>query len=145
MLEKTFTLIKPEHVKMAGGILNELDQYGKRIITVRVNKVPREVIETHYSVHRGKPFFGYMTESFVGKPVVIAVYEGEDIIQRFIELIGPTDPRKASKGTIRGKYSNDSLEIAFSENRPVENVIHRSDNITEAMREISVWERYFPH
>jgi len=142
MLEKTFILIKPKYVGLANEILEQLDIYGKRIITAKIDAVPKNIIEDHYSPHKGKSFFKYMTESFAGKSVVIAIYEGKGIIQKISDFIGPTDPSKASKNTIRGKYSNDSLETAIAKQRPVENVIHRSDSIAEAKREISVWKQY---
>ena len=81
MYEKTFILIKPDHVELADDILKELDCYGNRVRTTRVDAVPRDVVEAHYSPHVDKWFFECMTESFVGKPVVLAVYEGEGIIQ----------------------------------------------------------------
>jgi len=142
MLEKTFVMIKPDHVELSDRILDDLDRYAKRITSVRVDAVPREIIEDHYSCHKGKPFFGFMTDSFVGRPVVLAVYEGENIIRRFMDIIGPTDPSKAPPYTIRGKYSNDSLEIALSEKRPVRNVAHRSDSSPEFARESYVWRDY---
>lgn len=142
MYGKTLILIKPDHVELADDILKELDCHGYRVKTARVDAVPRDVIEDHYSPHNGKWFFESMTESFVGRPVVLAVYGGVDIIQKFIDIIGPTDPSKASKQSIRGKYGSDSLDAAISEGRPVSNVIHRSDSIEEAVREIAVWGQY---
>ena len=123
MLEKTFVMIKPDHVELACEILEKLDEHGRRLITREVEAVPQEVIEAHYSVHQGKSFFDYMTKYFAGKDVVIAVYQGEGIIEKLRQSAGPTDPAKATKETIRGKYSNDSLEQAIREQRPVRNVI----------------------
>ncbi len=144
MTEQSFILIKPDHVDQAENILKELDQYGQRIVTVHVASVAYETIAEHYAGHRGRPYYEYMVQSFVGKPVVIAVFEGGQIRERLIDAIGPTDPRNAPPTTIRGKYSNDSLERAIAEGRPVRNVIHRSDSATEAQREIHVWNSYFP-
>lgn len=142
MLEKTLILVKPGHVEFAGEILKQLDFRGNRITTARIGSVQRSMIEDHYFPHKDKSFFGYMCDSFVNRSIVLAVYQGRGIIQKFIKIIGPTDPSKAPKHTIRGKYSNDSLERSIAEKRPVENVIHRSDSIEEARREISVWEIY---
>ncbi len=142
MFEKTFVIIKPDHVGSAVEILEELDKHGRRLITRKVNAVPREVIENHYSVHKGKSFFGYMTESFTDKDVVIAIYQGENVIEELRKAAGPTDPAKAAKETIRGRYSTDSLEQAIREKRPVRNVIHCSDSPAEAEREIGVWAQY---
>ena len=142
MVERALVLIKPDHVEFADEILRELDNHGSRAATSRVFSVPGNVIRAHYSPHNGKPFFGYMTGSFIGKPVVLAVYKGEGIIQKLIDVIGPTDPSKASEDTIRGKYSKDSLEKAIAEGRPVRNVVHRSDSVEEAERELRVWMDY---
>jgi nucleoside-diphosphate kinase len=142
MPERTFIMIKPEHVELADKILEELDRYGTRVISAKVDAVPRDTIEEHYSPHKGKWFFDPMTNAYVEKSVVIAVYEGDNVIQRMMEVIGPTDPKKAGKETIRGKYGTDSLESAVAEKRPVQNVIHRSDCDSEAKREISVWQKY---
>ena len=142
-MEKTFIMIKPWSVKDAKEILIELDDYGIRTRHTSVETVPREVIQSHYAQHRGKPFFDYMTESFVGKPVEIAVYEGRNVIAEMIEIIGVTDPAKADPNSIRARYSTDSLEKALREGRPLQNVIHRSDSLSEALREIAVWQEYF--
>jgi nucleoside-diphosphate kinase len=142
MAERTFIMIKPDHFGLADRILGELDRHALRVQTAEVAEVPRDVIEEHYAVHRDRSFFGYMTSSFVGRSVVIAVYEGEHVIERFIELIGPTDPSKAHPGTIRGEYGNDSLERALAEKRPCSNVIHRSDSPQEFEREFGVWKEY---
>jgi nucleoside-diphosphate kinase len=142
MPEKTFIMIKPDHVELADDILEHLDQHGNRIDTSQVDEVPRDVIEAHYSPHKDKPFFGNMTDSFVGRSVILAVYEGEGVIQRLMDIIGPTDPSKAPQDTVRGMYSDDSLEKAIAEQRPVKNVIHRSDSPEESAREIDVWKQY---
>lgn len=142
MTEKTFVFIKPSHVDLAEKILNELDEYGSRIKTVKVDHIPKDVIENHYNIHKGKFFFDYMVDFFENKSIVLAVYEGEGIIKKLIDVIGPTNPVKAPPKTIRGKYSNDSLEIAIAEKRTVKNVIHRSDSQEEFNREIEVWKSY---
>lgn len=142
MNETVFILIKPDHVDLAEQILSELDQYGHRVKTVKVENVPRIIIENHYSVHKGKHFFRYMIEGFTGRQVVLALYEGEEVITKFVKVIGDTDPSKASKDSIRGRFSNDSLEEAIAEGRMVRNVIHRSDSPEEVRREINVWKQY---
>lgn len=141
-LEKSLVFIKPDHIQFADEIFSELDYYGLRIATARVDSVSQELIEEHYLYHRGKSFFGYMTDSYVGRSIVLSVYQGENIISKLIKIIGPTDPSKSSKNTIRGKYSDDSMEKAIQEGRSVRNIIHRSDSLKEALREINVWQKF---
>jgi nucleoside-diphosphate kinase len=142
MIERTFIMVKPDHYDLADLILKDLDMHGNRVQTARVESVPREVIEEHYAAHRGKYYFGYMTDSFVGRPVVLAVYEGEGIIKKMMDAVGPTDPAKAEGNTIRRKYCNDSLDAAIAEKRPCKNAVHRSDSPKEAERELAVWAEF---
>lgn len=142
MKERTFVLIKPDHVALANEIFSELDRYGNRIKTVNIESAPKEIVEDHYSPHKERSQFDSIVDYLVNEPIVIAIYEGEGIINKLMEIIGPTDPSNASKNTIRGKYSDDSLEKAIAENRHVKNVIHRSDSPQEAEREIKVWSKY---
>ena len=141
-MERTFIMVKPGHVDLADRILDELDAFGSKVASVKVEGVPREVIEDHYAGHRGKYYFDYMTESFVGRDVVIAIYSGWDVIKKMSDAIGDKDPVKAAFGTIRRRFSHDSLFNAINERRPVQNVVHRSDSVPEAEREIQVWAGY---
>lgn len=129
---------------MAEAILGELDEVGKRLVTIRIDKVPEDIIKQHYVPHDGKYFFDWLVDSLKDKPIVLAVYEGEEIVRNIREKVGPTDPVKAPKTTIRGKYSDDSLEKSKTERRVTANVIHASDSCGEAEREINVWKRYLP-
>jgi len=140
--ERTLIIIKPDHVHLADKILSELDRYGGRIKTVHVDVVPLEIIERHYAMHKGKVFYPWLIKQFVGKPVVLAVYEGVDVVRKMSDAIGPTDPAKAPKDTIRSKYSDDTQERSMAEKRALKNVIHRSATPEEAEMEIAVWQKY---
>lgn len=142
MIEQTVTLVKKEHVKQAYNILNELDEIGKRIKTIYVEKVPESIARLHYAPHEGKIYFSWIVNSMKDEPVVFAVYEGEGIVQKIRDKIGPIDPSKAPKDTIRGKYSTDSLELAIREHRSPANAVHASDSVEQAKREKSVWYAY---
>jgi len=142
-MEQTFIMVKPDSIHLAETILKELDQHGTRIKTSKIDSIPLNIVENHYSAHKEKHFYQSLLDEFVNKPVVIAIYEGDNIVERFKELIGPTDPSKASAHTIRARYSNDSIEKANAENRVVRTVVHRSGSIEEAKQEIQVWEHLF--
>ena len=141
-VERTLVIIKPEHVHLADKILEELDNHGKRIKTAKIKAVPKKTIEQHYAMLKGKSVYGWLITEFIDKPAVIAIYEGKGIIQKFVDITGVTDPPKASKESIRGKYGEDSLEKAISEKRALANVIHRSTSAEEAEREINIWKQF---
>ena len=141
-LERSLVFIKPDHIIYADEILSDLDNYGSRIETARVDSIPREVIELHDINHMGKSFFEYMIGSYIGKSITLAVYQGPNIIHDLMQIIGETDPSKSRVHTIRAKYSDDSMEKAIQYKRPLRNVIHRSDSLKEALREIGVWQKF---
>jgi nucleoside-diphosphate kinase len=138
-MEKTLIIIKPEGIQYQEDILIELDKHGKRKQTTHIESVPKEKIEKHYDMHRGKPHFEKLVDYFTGKKVIIAVYEGKEIVNKFKEITGPTEP---SEGTLRGKYFSDTYENANKENRPLLNGIHRSGSSEEAEYEIKVWNSF---
>ena len=68
------------------------------------------------------------------------VLEGPNSIELVRKLIGATEPSKALPGTIRGDFSSiESYPIANEKNRTVRNLIHASDSIENAEKEISIW------
>jgi hypothetical protein len=62
--------------------------------------------------------------------VLIAILEGEDVIARWRNMMGATDPRRAAPGTIRARWGNQDGVI-------YRNVVHGSDSVTSARREIA--------
>jgi nucleoside-diphosphate kinase len=64
-------------------------------------------------------------------PVMIQVLEGEDAIQKNRDLMGATDPKKASPGTIRADFAR-SIDA---------NAVHGSDSPQTAATEIGY---FFP-
>jgi nucleoside-diphosphate kinase len=53
--------------------------------------------------------------------------EGEGIVQKVRDLLGPTDSRKAAKGTIRGDFGTEMMK----------NVCHASDTDENAQAELA--------
>jgi nucleoside-diphosphate kinase len=60
-------------------------------------------------------------------PVMVQVLEGESAVQRHRDIMGATDPKNAAPGTIRADLAA-SIE---------ENVVHGSDSVENATREIA--------
>ena len=69
-------------------------------------------------------------------PVVAMVAEGQRVVEGFRSLAGTTEPTAALPGTIRGDLGRDwGLPV-------VQNIVHGSDSVESAQREIKLW---FPH
>jgi len=62
-------------------------------------------------------------------PVVAMVWEGKNVVKVSRDMIGATNPLNSAPGTIRGDY-------AVTVGR---NVIHGSDSVESAQREIGIW------
>ena len=61
------------------------------------------------------------------RPVIMVALQGENIVQRVRDLLGPTDSRKAAKGTLRGDFGTDMMK----------NVVHASDSVDNANAELA--------
>ena len=133
MIERTFSIIKPDAVKAgsAGGILGRIEKDGFRVVALRLRHLTRAEAEGFYHVHRARPFFGSLTEFMSGGPCITMVLEREGAIARLRELMGATDPAKAAAGTIRKDFAA-SIEA---------NAIHGSDAAETAAFEIGY---FFP-
>lgn len=73
---------------------------------------------------------------YASGPLEAVVLEGEDVVTRVRKLIGKTLPSQAEKGTIRGDFAAPPGPRDFLAAR---NLIHASDSVAEAEREMAVW------
>ncbi|MGK7917693.1 MAG: nucleoside-diphosphate kinase [Prochloraceae cyanobacterium] len=130
-MEKTFVMLKPDGVQrnLVSQVIGRFESKGYTLIGLKMMKVSRELAEKHYDVHREKPFFSGLVEFIISAPVVAMVWEGEGVVTAARKIIGATNPLNAEPGTIRGDYG---ISIG-------RNLIHGSDAIETAQREIDLW------
>ena len=133
MKERTFSIVKPDAVreKQAGEILSRLEKTGFEIVALRLRRLSKAEAEGFYHVHRERPFFASLCEFMSSGPCIVMVLEREGAIARLREIMGATDPTKASPGTIRRDFAK-SIEA---------NCIHGSDGPDTARFEIGY---FFP-
>ncbi|WP_028257696.1 nucleoside-diphosphate kinase [Veillonella montpellierensis] len=130
-MEQTLVLIKPDGVRrrLCGEILNRYERKGLSIVAMQLMQVPRSLAEDHYVEHKNKPFFGELVDFITSGPVLAFVLSGEHAIATVRTLNGATNPQDAVPGSIRGDYA---LTMDA-------NVVHASDSIEAATREIALW------
>lgn len=105
-------------------------------------KVGKDVISdlgTDDDMELGKMISVWLMDYITSGPIFLMVWEGENAVQKAMELVGPTMPTDAPSGTIRGDFSKDSAVIANAEKRGVRNLIHVSTSIEEANFEKNLW------
>jgi nucleoside-diphosphate kinase len=130
-LERTFLAIKPDGVqrKLIGEIIRRFEAKGFTLVGLKLMSVSRELAETHYGVHKEKPFFPGLVNFITSGPVVAMVWEGKGVIASARKIIGATNPLNAEPGTLRGDFGVDVGR----------NIIHGSDAPETAEQEIKLW------
>jgi nucleoside-diphosphate kinase len=109
MSERTLSIIKPDAVKkqVIGEILRRFEAAGLRIAAAKLLHLSAETAGQFYAVHKERPFYQDLVKFMSSGPVLVSVLEGENAIARNREIMGPTDSKKAPKGTIRGDFGTD--------------------------------------
>lgn len=127
--ERTFSLIKPDgvHRGFIGDIVSRFERKGLKIVAMKMVVVSEDLAKSYYSEHIGKPFFEPLIEYITSGPSVAMVLEGDQAVKVARKMMGATNPIDADQGTIRGDFG---LHVG-------RNIIHGSDSLTSAEREIS--------
>lgn len=131
MTEQSFVMVKPDGVQrgLVGEIVRRIERKGFSLRAMKLMQINASNAEKHYAEHAGKGFFQDLIEFITSGPVVAMVWEGEEAIATIRKLMGSTNPREASPGTIRG-------DLALATNF---NLIHGSDSPQAAQREIALF------
>ena len=131
-LETTLVLLKPDALekKIVGEVTARFEKAGLRLRGVKMLRFDDALLREHYSHIASKPFFPEVQEFMQKTPVIAVALEGAGAVNRVRELLGPTDSKKAAKGTIRGDFGLDVMV----------NVAHASDSAETAAVEL---KRFF--
>ncbi|HLF69465.1 MAG TPA: nucleoside-diphosphate kinase [Actinomycetota bacterium] len=132
-METTLVLVKPDGVRrgLIGEVIGRIERKKLRVSALRMLTIDDALARKHYEEHLDKPFFGDLLAFITSGPVVAMAVEGEEAISVVRTLMGATDPKKATPGTLRGDLG---LEVT-------ENIVHGSDGPESARRELAL---YFP-
>jgi nucleoside-diphosphate kinase len=130
MIEKTVVLIKPDGVSkhVIGKVIDRFESQGLTVVGLKYIMLTQTILDVWYAHHKEKPFFPDLCAQMMSTPVVAIVLSGESAVTRVFAICGPTDPAEAKPGTIRRD---------FGESKP-KNVVHRSDSIEAAKKEIGL-------
>ena len=129
--EQTLSLIKPDAVgqNMIGNIIEYFEREGLSVVAAKMLHLSVDQAKAFYAVHKDRPFFQELVEFITSGPVLVMVLQGENAVARNREIIGATDPSKASPGTIRADFAT-SIE---------RNAVHGSDSLQTAKTEIGLF------
>lgn len=131
-LQTTLILLKPDTVSnnRCGEVLKRFEDAGFIIRGLKLIQLDDALLQEHYAHIASRPFFPEVVDFMKKTPVVALALSGESVIEKVRGLLGPTDSRKAEKGTLRGDFGVDSMV----------NVAHASDSPEAAEAEL---KRFF--
>ena len=145
MIEQTLVLLKPDAVQRGfiGEIITRLERAGLKIVAMKLAKADKKLAESHYTEElaqrRGEHVRNYNINFLMEGPVIAMVLEGLHAIEIVRKIIGPTEPRTAPPGTIRGDYAHMSYAYCDANKTVTRNLIHASADKKDAEHEIPVW------
>ena len=127
-MERTLSIVKPDGVSkgLIGEVVKILEGAGFKIVAMKMKQLSRKEAEGFYYVHKERPFFPELVDFMTSGPVVLMVLQGENVIQRYREIMGATDPKEAAAGTIRARWADSKQN----------NIVHGSDAQETARFEI---------
>jgi nucleoside-diphosphate kinase len=131
-METSLILLKPDCVagRKVGEVIKRFEDNGFQIRGCKMFGASPEVLKDHYSHLLDKNFFPELEAFMQSTPVIALALSGNDAVNRVSEIIGPTDSRKAEKGTVRGDLGIDVMV----------NIVHASDSVENAEIEL---DRFF--
>lgn len=127
---RTLVLFKPDAVarRLVGPCLARFEQRGLKILGIKSVWPEPEKLAEHYAEHAGREYYTELVTRMAGRHTLACVLRGPNAVKSARSLVGPCFDAPA--GTIRGDFG-------FS--RSVENLIHTSDGLESADREIEIW------
>ena len=129
--EVTYVMVKPDGVQrgLVGEIIQRFERKGLQLVGLKQVIPSEEIARKHYAVHSERPFFSGLIKFITSGPVVCMAWSGIDAISVARNLIGSTNGREATPGTIRGDFG---MDIGY-------NMIHGSDAPETAEFELGLW------
>jgi len=130
-MERTLVLVKPDGVQrgLIGEVILRLERRGLRLVAAKFLAVSKELAETHYAIHKGKPFYEGLIAYITSAPVMAMVWEGPNAVAAVRQTMGATRPWEAAPGTIRSDFG---LEVD-------RNITHASDSPENGLLEAALW------
>ncbi|MEZ4104052.1 MAG: nucleoside-diphosphate kinase [Candidatus Paceibacterota bacterium] len=167
--ERTFIILKPDTVQrsLVGETIKRIERTGLKCTAVKMFMPDEERLLQHYNksdewflskgekvvadlknqglpvdkepIEYGRDIIRTIVTYMTAGPVVAMIWEGNQAVNVVTKIVGTTEPSTSDVGTIRGDYTIDSYGHASFENRAVRNLVHCSDAVEEAEREIAIW------
>jgi nucleoside-diphosphate kinase len=146
-MQKTLIIFKPDAVMrgIVGEILSRFEKVGLKIVGAKMLQPDYDHYFQHYEgigtlkSRKGEEIFETQMKEMQRGPVIAMVLEGVEAVEQVRKMVGPTEPKSAQPGTIRGDYAHMTYGQASNAQRGVPNVLHASADADEAAKEVTHW------
>ena len=130
-MERSLVLVKPDGTQrgLIGEVIARLERRGLRLVAAKFIQVSRDLAETHYAIHKGKPFYDGLIAYIISAPVMAMVWEGPNAVAAIRQTMGATRPTEAAPGSLRHDFA---LEVG-------RNLTHASDTVENGEKEVALW------
>jgi len=128
-MQRTLIIFKPDCMQQrhVGNVLDRFEKAGFTIVGCKMMRLTPALLREHYAHVADKPFYPEIEAFMSSQPVIVMALQGDQAVQKVRDLLGPTDSRKAAKGTIRGDFGTEMMK----------NVVHASDSVENAQAELA--------
>jgi nucleoside-diphosphate kinase len=128
-MQKTLIIFKPDCMekKHVGAVTDRFEKAGFSIVGCKMIRLTSALLREHYAHVASKPFYPDIEKFMSSSPVIVMALQGDDVVSKVRDLLGPTDSRKAPKGTLRGDFGTDMMV----------NIAHASDSEENGRAEIA--------
>lgn len=167
--ERSFIIVKPDGVQrsLVGEIIKRFEQTGLKLVGMKMTVLPEDKLWKHYdkddewflkkgtnivkdkeaagqpiekeAIEYGKDIIRALVKYMTAGPVVMMAVEGNQAVAVVKKIVGETEPATSDVGTIRGDFTIDSYAICAVDDRAVRNLIHCSDEVENANKELEMW------
>ncbi len=146
-MERTLVVFKPDAVMrgIVGEVLARFERAGLKIVGMRMLQPDYDRFYNHYEgigtlkTRKGEEIFESQIKTMMLGPVIAMVLEGVESVDFVRKMVGPTEPKSAQPGTIRGDYAHVNYAQPATVGMGVPNIVHASATIEEAEKEIALW------
>lgn len=147
LIQRSLVVLKPDTVQrgIVGEVLQRFERVGLKIVGMKMVMPDEDHYRAHYEqigkmiTRRGEQAFQYNLAYMMTGPVIAIVLEGVEAVPLVRKIVGPTEPKSAEMGTIRGDYSHMSFGYSDAKGIGVPNLVHASGDPDEAKQEVSLW------
>lgn len=146
-MERTLVVFKPDSVMrgIVGEVLTRFERAGLKIVGMKMLQPDYDRLYNHYEgigtlkTRKGEEIFESQLKTMMVGPVIAMVLEGVEAVEFVRKMVGPTEPKSAAPGTIRGDYAHVNYSQPATVGMGVPNIVHASADTNEAEKEIALW------